>query len=112
MSKEQFILTKINETIKNHLKEDKMINPISLNNLIHQLDSEYNENEQIDEKEVLKVHTLKNNDDLFLSMSSGLTSNWFEASKFPEEEVEKRMKYVDDDFKVVTYQLKELPWNF
>lgn len=112
MSKEKFVLKKINETIEKHLKDDRMINPISLHHLINQWNSEYKENEQVEEKEEMTVHALKNNDELFLSMSSGLTSNWFEASKFPEEEIEQRKKYVDDEFKVISYQLKELPWKF
>lgn len=54
------------------------------------------------------VYALKNSNGQFLSMSGGLTKDWFQASKFPESEIEKRMKYVDGDFKLVTYTVEEV----
>ena len=55
----------------------------------------------------MKVCVLQNKEGLFLSMSGTLTSDWFLASKFPESEREKRIKYASDEFTVVTYRIEK-----
>lgn len=56
----------------------------------------------------MKVYALRNKEGQFVSMSGGLTTDWFKASKFPESDIEKRMKYVDDTFELVIYEVQEV----
>lgn len=55
----------------------------------------------------MKVYTIRNEKGEYLSMSMDLTKNWFEASKFPESEVEQRKLYLNDGFKIVEFELVE-----
>lgn len=55
----------------------------------------------------MKVFALRNDEGYYVSMSGGQTKNWFEASKFPEEDVEKRMKYADEEFKLISFVVQE-----
>lgn len=54
------------------------------------------------------VYALRNSDKEYISMSMGVTKNWFEASKFPESEIEKRIRYIDSQFKLVKFILNEV----
>jgi len=56
----------------------------------------------------MNICTLRNDKGEYVSMSGGKTTDWFQASKFPEEDAEKRLKYIDDEFKLVRFDIWEI----
>lgn len=55
----------------------------------------------------MKVYCLRNDKGEYISMSGTKTPNWLEASKFGYKDVERRVKYSDPGFKLVTFEVKE-----
>lgn len=56
----------------------------------------------------MRVYALMNDENKFLSMSGGLTHDWFEASKFPVEQIERRLKFYGEDFFLMEYSVEEV----
>ena len=54
------------------------------------------------------IYALKNDKGEYISMSGGKTTNWLEASKFDESQMESRLKYTNPEFKLVTFEVKEV----
>lgn len=53
------------------------------------------------------IYCLRNEKGEYISMSGLLTKDWLQASKFGEESIESRLKYVNDDFKLVKFKVEE-----
>lgn len=56
----------------------------------------------------MEIYCLRNDKGQYISMSGLLTTDWLEASKFREESIERRMKYVNENFKLVKFEVKEV----
>lgn len=54
------------------------------------------------------VYCLRNNNGEYISMSGDLTKDWLKASKFSDLEIERRLKYVDEKFKLVKFEVTEI----
>lgn len=54
------------------------------------------------------VCTLRNGKGEYISMSGGKTTDWFQASKFPESDVQRRLEYINDEFKLIRFNLREI----
>lgn len=53
------------------------------------------------------ICTLRNDKGEYVSMSGDKTTDWFQASKFPEEDAKKRLRYVDKEFEIVRFYMWE-----
>ena len=57
----------------------------------------------------MKIYTLRNDDGEYISSAIGyVTDNWFEALKFPFDDITKNMRYIDNSFKLVEYEVIEV----
>lgn len=54
------------------------------------------------------ICTLRNAEGEYVSMSGGKTTDWFQASKFPEENAKKRLRYTDEEFELVRFDMWEI----
>lgn len=54
------------------------------------------------------ICALRNDKGEYVSMSGDKTTKWLEASKFDESQVESRLKYTNPEFKLVTFEVKEV----
>lgn len=59
-------------------------------------------------EKMMEIYCLRNDKGQYISMSGLLTTNWLEASKFGKESIEKRLKFVNDDFKLAKFEVKEV----
>lgn len=56
----------------------------------------------------MKVYALRNDDGEYISMDAcNTTIDWFKASKFPFDDIGKRMRYIDSSFKLVEFEVIE-----
>lgn len=56
----------------------------------------------------MEVYCLRNDKGEYVSMAGTLTAHWLEASKFGEESIERRINYINDGFKLVKFEVKEV----
>lgn len=54
------------------------------------------------------ICTLRNDKGEYVSMRGGKTTDWFQASKFPEEDAKQRLRYADEEFDLIRFDMWEI----
>lgn len=54
------------------------------------------------------IHAMRNEKGEYVSMSGGKTTNWLEASKFDDSQLERRLTYTNPEFQLVSFEVIEI----